>query len=271
MRKKSNSSQQGPRVLVFDIETAPVLAYVWKIWDENIGLNQIKQDWSVIAWAAKWLDEDKVMYQDQRRAKDISDDSNLLKGIWDLLNEADIVVTQNGKRFDSKKLNARFVINGFKPPSPYKHIDTREIAKKRFGFTSNKLEYMSDKLCTKYKKLKHEEFGGFELWKACLEGNQRAWKEMEKYNKHDVLSLEELYTKLSPWDNTVNFNIYHSSEDVVCNCGSTHFERRGYRLTTAGRYQRYQCSACGTWTQGKENLLGKEKRKSLRSRIAGAS
>jgi DNA polymerase elongation subunit (family B) len=269
IRRKSISSTE-PKVLVFDVETAPILASVWKIWEENVGLNQINRDWSVIAWAAKWLGDGKVMYQDARHSKNIEDDSKLLKGIWDLLNEADIVITQNGKQFDSKKLNARFVINGFKPPSPYKHIDTREIAKRNFGFTSNKLEYMSDKLCKKFKKLKHEEFGGFDLWKSCLEGDQKAWKVMEKYNKHDVLALEELYQKLSPWDRAVNFDLYRDGEDHICNCGSTNVQKRGVAVTAAGKYQRFQCQDCGTWTRSKENLLSKEKRKSLNLRVSGA-
>src|SRR5579885_3368369 len=175
-----------PKILLFDIETAPMLAHVWDLWDQNVGLNQIKSDWHILAWAAKWYGDPphKIMYMDQRNVKNIADDRKILKGIWKLLNEADIVITQNGKAFDEKKLNARFIIQGFNPPSSFKHIDTRQIAKKRFAFTSNKLEYMTNKLCTKYKKLDHAKFYGFNLWSECLKGNIKAWKEMEKYNKH---------------------------------------------------------------------------------------
>lgn len=232
----------GPRVLILDIETAPILGYVWGLWDQTVGLNQIKSDWYIISWSAKWLGDKKVIQQDQRNAKDIENDSQLIKGMWKLLDEADIVVTQNGKQFDCKKLNARFVINGMKPPSSYKQIDTRVLAKKHFGFTSNKLEYMTDKLCTKYKKLKHTAFQGFELWSECLKGNKKAWKEMAKYNIYDVLSLEELYTKLVPWDNAVNFNVYH--EDPTCSCGSKEFRKNGYFYSATGKYQRYSCSKC---------------------------
>jgi DNA polymerase elongation subunit (family B) len=258
-----------PKVLIFDVETAPVLANVWSLWEQNIGLNQIKQDWFVLSWSAKWLGDSpsKVMYQDQRGRRNIEDDKELLKGIWKLLDEADVVITQNGKKFDSKKLNARFVINGMKPPSPYKHIDTVVIARKVFGFTSNKLEYMTNKLCKKYKKLKHNKFSGFELWKECLAGNPEAWEEMEKYNRYDVLSLEELYNILSPWDQTVNFNLYHDEEDSVCNCGSTKFTKRGYAYTSTGKYQRYVCNGCGAWSRSSDNEFTKEKRSSLRRKV----
>src|ERR1035437_3391457 len=135
IKKKSKKvisvSPKGPKVLIFDIETAPIIAHVWSIWEQNVGLNQIVADWHVMSWSAKWLDapSTQVMYEDQRLEQNIENDKRLLQGIWDLLDEADVVITQNGKSFDQKKLNARFVMNGFQPPSSYKHIDTKIIAK----------------------------------------------------------------------------------------------------------------------------------------------
>lgn len=255
-------TSKGPKVLLFDIETAPIRGYVWGLWDQTVALNQIAADWHILSWSAKWLGDSKVMYQDQRNAKNIEDDSKLLKGIWDLLDEADVVVTQNGKSFDQKKLNARFIINGFQPPSSFKHIDTLRIAKKHFAFTSNKLEYLSGKLCQQ-KKMKTRQFQGFELWKACMEGNKAAWAEMEKYNRQDVIALEELYHRLSPWDNSVNFSVYHDDEINTCRCGSTEFHRRGLYYSETGKYQRWRCKQCGAETRGSKNLLSKEKRKSL--------
>jgi len=184
----------GPKVLVYDIETAPMLSYCWGLWDQNIGLNQIHTDWHVLSWAAKWLHSDDIFYEDQRFAENIEDDKKLLEGIWKLLDEADFVITQNGKKFDQRKLNARFVFHGMKPPSSYRHIDVLLIAKAQFGFSSNKLEFMTDKLCTKYKKSTHAKFHGFSLWRECLAGNEEAFDEMMDYNCLDILSLQELST-----------------------------------------------------------------------------
>lgn len=264
--KKSTPKIKRPKVLIYDIETAPILGYVWSLWDQNVGLNQIESDWYVLSWSAKWLDDpaSKVMYKDQRSKSNIEDDMDLLKGIWKLLDEADIVITQNGKKFDQKKLNARFILNGFQPPSSYKHIDTKQIASKHFGFTSKRLEYMSEKLCTKYKKQKHGKFPGFEMWKECLAGNIEAWKEMEKYNKYDVLALEELYKKMIPWDNSINFNLYHDKTDIVCKCGSNKFTKNGFYYTSSSKFQKYKCKSCGAETRDKTNLFTKEKRQSLR-------
>lgn len=255
-----------PKILLLDIETAPILGYVWSLWENNLGLNQIKSDWHIIAWAAKWLDDapSKIMYQDQRKAKNIEDDKQLLKGIWKLIDDADVIITQNGISFDIKKLNARFILNGMKPPSSFKHIDTKRIASKKFAFTSNKLEYMTNKLCTKYKKLKHNKFSGFELWSECLKGNIEAWNEMEKYNKYDVLSLEELYHKLQPWDSSINYNVYTDELTKLCACGSSNLVKNGYKYTSVGKYQRYLCNDCGSESKDRNNLFSKEKKASLK-------
>lgn len=258
--------ENGPKVLIFDIETAPMLGYIWSLWENDVAINQLYSDWHILSWSAKWLNtpEDQVMYMDQRDAKRIEDDSRILKYIWQLLDKADIVVTQNGKAFDQKKLNARFILNNFQPPSSYKHIDTKVLAQKYFGFTSTKLEYMSDKLCKKYKKLKPKKFSGFEMWRECLAGNKEAWEEMEIYNKHDVLALEELYKIMIPWDSSINFSLYSDEPKHVCKCGSTSFHKNGFYYTNTGKFQRYRCSVCGAETRDRKNLFSKDKRDSLR-------
>ncbi len=154
-----------------------------------------------------------------------------------------------------------------KPPSSFKHIDVCKITKRIFGFTSHKLEYMTNKLCTKYKKLKSKKFQGQDLWTECLKGNQEAWKEMELYNKYDVLSLEELYDIVIPWDNSINFNLYNENTDIsenVCKCGSKNIIKYGFSYTNLGKFQRYKCTLCGAESRDRENLFSKEKIKSIR-------
>lgn len=255
--------EAGPKILVYDIETSPIVAHVWRLWDNNVTLNQIVEDWTVLSWAAKWLGspEDEVIYEDCRKKSE----KKILEGIWKLLDETDIVLTQNGKKFDQKKLNARFIQHGMQPPSSYRHIDTLQIAKRTFGFTSNKLAYMTDKLCTKYKKLTHAKFPGFDLWKQCLAGNPEAWEEMRVYNIHDILSLEELYYVLAPWDNSINFDVYLG--DGTCKCGNHEFKKSGFHFTNVSKFQKWKCTACGFEHRDTDNLLSKEERKANSRRI----
>lgn len=247
-----------PKILVLDVETAPILARVWGLYDQTVSLGQIKQDWFILSWAAKWLDSKQIVYRDVRRVFRKQNDKTILGHLWKLLDQADIVLAQNGKQFDIKKINARFIQNGFKPPSPYKVVDTLLIARRIFGFTSNKLAYMTDKLNTKYKKLEHKKFPGMELWVECLKGNQSAWKEMEKYNKWDVLSLEELYKNLLPWDSSLNFDVYSPGRPKTCPCGNMSFQSRGYYYTAASRFQCYRCTKCGKQSRAAKNELSQK-------------
>lgn len=244
-----------PKTLVFDIETFPLIVRVWDIGKRYITPNQIVKDWSVAAWGAKWLGApaSEVMYYDTRHQRDVRDDRRILKPMLKLLNEADVVVTQNGKDFDSKKLNARFIELGMKPPSPYDHWDTLKESRRIAKFSSHKLSYMTEKLNSKYKKLKHESYPGDELWIACEARDPRAWDEMKKYNIHDVLSTEEVYKRLRPWAPETVPAVYGvSAISAKCKtCGvSGRMEKNGTRRKRTGLYQRYQCQNCGAWFTG---------------------
>lgn len=252
------------KIGLLDIETAPIRAHVWQLWLNNVGLNQIEKDWYILSYCFKWLGDKKVHYSDKRKSWRDEDDTGMLAELWKFLDEADVIVAQNGVRFDSKKINARFILNGFPPPSPYKIVDTLLQAKACFGFTSNKLEYMTDKLCST-KKIKHNEFPGHELWKECLLGNQKAWKCMKKYNIQDVTSMEELYLIMLPWmKGHPNYGLYINPEEPCCNrCGSTEIEKRGTYKTDVGVYQRYHCKGCGGWLRGRKLLNTPEQRRIL--------
>lgn len=249
------TTKMTTKTLVLDIETSPLLVYIWRCGEQYVGVDQVKEDWSVFSWSAKWLGDKKMMYMDTRNKKDPRDDLDVVKGIWKLLDEADIIITKNGKRFDIKKLNARFQWHKLGKPSSFMHIDVEQTVRKNFAFTSNKLSYLTEKLNKSFKKLDHREFPGMELWLQCLKGNIKAWKSMEKYNKYDVLSLEELYNELRSWDNTVNFGVFYG--EPTCSCGGVKFRNKGYHYTNAGRFGRYKCTNCGKEFRDKTNLTSK--------------
>lgn len=254
----------GPKIGTLDIETSPIVAYVWSLWKVNVGLNQILEDWSILSYCYKWLGEKKVHYDDVSGQADLRDDSKLLQGLWNFLDEADIVIAQNGIAFDVKKINARFIQAGMPPPSPYKVVDTMIEAKKVARFTSNKLEWLSAKL-TETKKSAHKEFPGMELWVECLKDNPKAWKVMKKYNPIDVIGTEGVYLKLRPYIiGHPNVAIYDEDETMRCpNCGSSDVIKKGYRFTQVGKYSRYQCNGCAAWSRGGYTENTPAKRKSM--------
>lgn len=253
-----------PKILVFDVETAPLTAYTWGLRDQNIGLNQIKTDWHLLAFAAKWygMPASKTVYMDNSKKTDVTDDYSLILGLWKLLDEADVVIAQNGDRFDIKKFNARAVIHGLPPVSHFRSTDTLKESKKVFGFTSHSLEYMSEHLNKKYKKLKHKKYPGFELWKAVLAGDKRAWKEMKTYCIHDVLATEELYKTIQGWIKTQNLSTFLDDAKIRCHCTSTNLIKKGFVYIGDGKYQGYKCLDCGKRPHGRINLLSSDQKSS---------
>lgn len=260
------------KILILDIETAPLLANVWSTWKVNVGLNQLRADWYMLSFGAKWLGSSKLFYYDQSKVplEQIEDDSAMLAKLHALLDEADIVVAHNGRKFDVRKINARFFKAGMLPPSPYKIVDTLEIARRNFAFTSNRLEYLADEFNTEYKKLPHAAFPGQELWTQVMRGNKKAWKEMRVYNEHDVLALEEFYLLIRAWDDKhPNVDVQSTGEVHACPvCGGAHLHKRGFAYTNTGQFQRYQCAdnSCGAWSRSRYTENTTAKRKALLSK-----
>lgn len=238
------------KILIFDIETAPLKGYFWRLWKENIGYSQLIDEWYMLTWAAKWLDEDEVIFDSNHLHGDMQNDEHILNNLHGLLDSADIVVAHNGNRFDIPKVNARFIQAGLEPPSPYKRIDTFQVAKRQFGFTSNRLDSIADFLGIGRKL----NTGGFKLWERCLNDEVEAFEEMVEYNIQDVLLLEEVYKRMRPWiPNHPNVANIESKEFACPKCGSENLQRRGFSYTQAGKYQRYQCVSCGGWSKTRYN------------------
>ena len=233
-----------PKILVIDIETAPASGYIWKLFDVNISLSQLIDTSKVICFAAKWVGDKKVIFHSNQE----DTHKKMIKKAWDLFNEADAVIGYNSKNFDCKILNKEFILSGFPPPAPYKHIDLLQTMKNKFKFMSNKLDHVSQELGIG-KKTSHQ---GFELWQACMNNDSKAWKLMKKYNINDVKLTEELYDKVKGWLKTT-FNFNEHSESMVCpNCGSHNVTKNGTYKSPTRAYQKYVCNDC--FAHSKSNI-----------------
>lgn len=210
--------QQGPKILIFDLETSPELGYVWGRFKQFLAPVQVKQRSFLLTWSAKWVGEEKVMadaipnYREapQGGYKE-QDDFEVVSSIWRLLDECDVAVAHNGLRFDFPYLNSRFAYHGLGMPSPYKAVDTCKIAKKYFRFPANSLKELGIYFGIETPKLDTN----FQLWIDCMEGSKEAWEYMVEYNVYDVKLLEEVYMKVRPYDKAApNLGLYYSGDDV---------------------------------------------------------
>jgi hypothetical protein len=256
--------KNGAKILQFDIETAPTRVYVWGRFQQNVGQNQVISEHFVLTWAAKWLGNDKVMwdaldqYPDYDPATAYEDDYKVVKSLWDLLDEADIVVAHNAA-FDTKVMNARFAYHGLPEPSPYKIVCTLKIAKAKFRFPSNKLDSLGEYLGVGRKV----DTGGFELWAGCYAGDKKSFKKMTTYNIQDVQLLEDVYLKLRAWDaRHPNVSTFYNDNKTRCVvCGSDDLETNIDSLAVTGisAFEVITCNNCGKHSRKRVNLKDKVK------------
>lgn len=145
--KDDFSFEKKPNILLLDIETAPIEAAVWGLWKQNVNIEQIKSEWFMLTWSAKWLFDDKI-FSDKLTLEEVKtqDDKRISESMWKFIDYADVVIAHNGDGFDIPRLNTRFILNGIKPPSPYQAIDTLKVARKVFSFSSNKLDFIARQL-----------------------------------------------------------------------------------------------------------------------------
>jgi DNA polymerase elongation subunit (family B) len=243
------------KILVADIETAPNVVHAWGLYNINVALNQIVTPGRVLCFAAKWHeDKSKVMfYSEFHHGRE-----TMLQAAYDLLDEADVVVGWNSKKFDVPWLMGEFAKMGWTPPSPFSQIDLCLVARRTFKLTSNRLDWVAGELLGEHKL----STGGHGLWTACLNGDEKAWKTMQRYNVADVRITDRLLERLKPWvKDWPNPQLYSGADPESCpQCGSENLVSRGLAYTKLSAYRRYRCSDCGRWARGQKRVIGADVR-----------
>jgi hypothetical protein len=236
-----------PNILILKIAMAPIEAYTWNRW-ENTALSRLEVDPRILGVAYKRYGRGAQFLSEFELGR-----AEMLRLTWELLNEADIVVTYNGQAFDIKRIQGELAREGFTPPRPFKQIDLFRQVKANFRFTSNELEYVSRALCLGG-MVSHQDFA---LWVDCLNSDSTAWSALGRHAKCDVTLIENLYDRLRPWiKQHPAFGLYMANPGACTNCGNTALhEYHGLHRTPQQAYDRYRCAACKTWLRGNSSKL----------------
>lgn len=259
MKKEIN-----PKILFLDIETLPMEVYAWDLWNPN-SVEGIKQRATILSIQYKWEHESKAhafsvlntlmefdpsTLRSKKLGKTIShvrEDRYVLWEFRKLLEEADMVVTQNGKKFDIKWIQGVNRIHGFDPlPEPV-HFDTLLKCKSKYKLASYKLDYLAKVFNLPKKKTKTS----YGWWINAAAGDVDSINKIVKYGIQDVYVLEALYNKIVR-DFPALIKIDHGIKEVTkCeHCGSKKLRSNGFRFTAQRKYQRLQCDNCGVWMKG---------------------
>ena len=235
------------KIYAWDIETGYNQANIFQLINKHrpIPHSAIQSERYIICAVFKDIESGRFktvsQIQDKKRfKKDPTDDEYVVREIHQILSESDGAIAHYGDNFDMKFFNTRAIYHGLPPISQVIQIDTYKIARNKFMFNSNSLDYIG----------KYFGFGGKinvsqQLWEDCINGKQRAVRDMVTYCKQDVDLLEKVYHRLAPYvPAKVNMNTAH---DVDCCplCASENFKKDGKVTLRTGRYQAYRCNDCG--------------------------
>jgi DNA polymerase elongation subunit (family B) len=244
----------GPKVLAIDIETSPDISYHWRRFDENIAVSQTLVRGGLLCYAAKWHGAKRTEFRSEW------DDGHgpMVERAHELLSEADVLVHFNGKSFDEKHLNREFALAKLGPPAPYKAVDLVLAARRRFKFTSNKLE----NLLIEFGLTRKLDTGGFELWREVLNvlGEydeatvRKARRDMRRYCTNDTNATDELYDELMGWLVGHPRPALYGGAEHSCHCGSTDLQKRGHAYTPLGVFQQWQCHRCGAYSRSGKRI-----------------
>lgn len=231
----------------WDTEWSPHVSYTWTNRPKYLSNEMLVEEARLLCYGYKYRGK-KTVVVDERAGR-----REMLESLRDFQDSVDVLVSFNGKSFDTKKVNSEFFREGIKPPSPFKEVDLyRDVIARKTAFYSGKLDFVAERIVGK----KKVDTGGFQLWRDVLAGKEKAWAKFRRYQKMDVDLLEELFDELLPW-----IRLPHpvNEDGYTCHaCGSHDLQRRGYQVTLTGKYQRFCCNQCGSWHRGTQRSSSSE-------------
>lgn len=232
------------RRLFFDIETSPNIGLFWEAgFKKNIDYSNIIKERSIICICYKWEEEKEVygLTWDRKQS-----DKKMLQDFIEVANQSTEMIGHNGDRFDLAWIRTRCLFHGIDMFPKYTTIDTLKVARSKFKFNSNRLNYIANYLGIG-SKIKTE----FDLWKSILLDNDKvAMDKMVKYCKNDVVLLEKVFKHLNNHiEAKSHYGVLFGAYRGTCpECGSDDLIRSTVRTTSTGVVKvMYKCKTCNKY------------------------
>ena len=137
------------KTLIYDIETLPLHARVWRCGDQTVRHNQLMygRDHTQIICIQYCINDGPIKII-KRDLDNISNQLSMVEEFDEIVRGCDIVIGKNSDRFDNKHINTIRMLSGGKPmPDWIRYTDDLEKQmRKYFSLPSNTLDYISYKL-----------------------------------------------------------------------------------------------------------------------------
>ena len=253
------------RVVTLDIERIPGRARVkhrgltiegefWDLsgWKHTIG-RRIHAD-DVLEWprticaAWKWYDQADVEFAAEW---EVGGYDGFMRAVWDVFNDADLIIGHNADRFDARHLTGGWAEMGLPAPSPYKVVDTLKIARGTFAYESNTLDALNRRLGIDAKTDKYDA----RIARAAVNGDKEAQETLSAYNRGDIIASEALFDRLRPFAKGIPHLGMWTDDELACpSCGSTMTATGKTVHANVQRYEHLHCPNCGSHARGTTTL-----------------
>lgn len=140
----------------------------------------------------KFLDEKKVRVVE---APTVRSERRALIELEKHLNDANCIVTWNGKMFDWRFVNQRRMVLGLPPLMKKMHLDWYHVHRHHCRSRGHKQMYVAADLGCEAVKFEP----GAAAWVAAADGDEKAFAKIVRHCRYDVLQLEEIHWKLCPF------------------------------------------------------------------------
>jgi len=181
--------------------------YGLRVPSKYISPDNLDKEYYIICWSASYVGSDKIWSDcvTPKEARDWSD-KNILERLRDIMASADIIAGHNVDAYDMKRANTRFLLNGLDPVTTEygaskKTIDTLKIARSKFTFESNRLDYISQRLGFRPK----DDITNADWLKIVKTGDSKTLKKVNKYCAGDVDNGKLILQQLMKWSGKKDF------------------------------------------------------------------
>ena len=249
----SKVEKQQPRIVFWDLESSLMQGLHFGLWQQNISMRRVTKQTHLLSASFAFNDEEVQGFRLTPEQVKTGDDFDLVCKVVEAVNNCDLMVTFNGKKFDVKLLNTRAIFWGLPPVKTPKHIDLFEQSKRVFKFPSNSMQNVSMYLGLEGKLAT----SGSSLWERCFEWWNRdeceeALIEMVTYGDQDIVATRDLYKRFQGWMKGVP-NLGTMTNEITLNktircihCGSDDIFPMGDKAYTAvSSFDLYRCANIG--------------------------